>query len=452
MGKVFKTSFALFFASVTCFAGEDDPQPGFVPGNSQPSSESATQIPASPPCLRRTPQAVKKPAWAPFKKRKLNIRPSTVPQRYHPNIQDLISETQFMCVCPNAHEFLAALRSFSSLDNTESEFFSPSDASDEDEPLFSEILSSPNSLDKGKTPPSFIVPVSISPDELKILVNILYARQLEEWRIAIESTDPTLTGNIPYPICFLRNGKKQILCLAWCGQGFEAAAAFCEKSKIFENLKHVLIGGICACPSEDVEIGSVFYSRQYIKLPHCTLGDCSSARSKRKKIYYQGSSCYFTEPKIFPYENRASFFNALTSHMGSLGITINPATNFSIDCFVDDQALANDINAKTDPRTPPIIDMEGAIVADFFLNKCLTVFSLRTVSDHAGASTRDHQVGKVEALNKLKEILKPATDFWMNFFLKEDMSLESLTPREISIGAPEMIARPEVVVASPTFQ
>lgn len=448
MGKIFKTSFVLFFASMACFAVKNKHLQVSGPRDTRSSSESATQIPPSPPCLRRTPQDVPQPAWNPSKKRKVEFSPSAVPQKHYPNIQDLISETQFMCVCPNAHEFLAALRSFLSLDNTESEFFSPSDASDEDEPLFSEILSSPNSLDKGKTPPSFIVPVSISPDEVKILVNILYARQLDEWRIAIESTDPTLTGNIPCPICFLRNEKKQILCLAWCGQGFEAAAAFCEKSKIFENLKHVLICGICACPSEDVEIGSVFYTNQYVKLPHCTLGDCSSARSKRKKIYYKGSSCYFTERKIFSYENRASFFNALTSHMGSLGITIKPATNFSIDCFVDDQALANDIKAKTDPGTPPIIDMEGAIVADFFLNKCLTVFSLRTVSDHAGASTRDHQEGKVEALNKLKEILKPATDFWMNFFL----SLESLTPREISIGAPEMIARPEVVVASPTFQ
>lgn len=314
-------------------------------------------------------------------------------KEFDADTQRLISNTQFMCACPNAHEFLAALKSFSSSESFEK--------------------------------------CEISTFDAENLSKKLYPNKAKEWldgitKSRVSSKDSSgLDTPPPSPVCFFHHDG-QILCLAWCGKGSFSALAFSEKSVIFNNLKHILICGICACPSEKIEVGSVFFSKKYVKISSCTMGDYHSAKSKGKeeKIYLQGTMSYFTDPKFLSYGSSGTFLHSLAPYLRDSGHTISSATNFSFDFFIDDKVLAKSIASKAGKDSVSIIDMEGAALADLFSNRGCTVHSLRIVSDHAGLSIGEIKTGKPKALEVLTQVLSPTVDFWMKNVSEKDMFLE----------------------------
>ena len=285
-------------------------------------------------------------------------------------IEEFTSEIEYMCICPNPYEFLAAYESLSG--------------------AFEEY----------------------HPSESENLVRAVYSEaKRSEW---LSDEDMTKSGKNLLPLCFFKVGRK-ILCLAWCGKRSGPITSFFERLKFFKNLKHIFICGICGCPCREVEVGSVFLSKKFINIKSFTMGGSFSAISKKKAIYLFGRSAYFTVPDFFSYVNKGTFLDDLIANLQIPGISIAPAINFSFECFIDDPVLAHQVEWRGEEEgATSIIDTEGAQFVALACQK-YTVYSLRVVSDHTGIKIGEIVEGKQQALVVLKVVLRPSVELWMSY-------------------------------------
>lgn len=285
--------------------------------------------------------------------------------------QDLVSRTEFMCVCPTPSEFLSVYGSLTSQDN------------------FTEYEET-------------------SVDMIDGLMQELYSpNDVKQWKEHMKKAETELTQ----PICFFENEQKELLCLAWCGKGFEAATSFGLKSRIFGNLQHVLICGICGCADPETTPGTIVLSTEYVTLAG-NGGDPLLAEPGRK-TYIQGSTSYYTNPQFLCCNIENSFFDGLKQRLAT---SVMQALNFSFDFFVEDSVLASSIADRARKHgLVGCIDMEGVPLAKKFHERNCSVLSLRIVSDNAGPRTEKFSTptGKKLALETLKECSDSAISFWM---------------------------------------
>ena len=283
-------------------------------------------------------------------------------------IEGFASGIEYMCICPNPYEFLAAYESLSK--------------------SFEEYHSA----------------------ESKKLADEVYSKEKQsDWA---SDEDLLKSEKRLLPLCFFKTDEG-MLCLAWCGKRSGPITSFYDNLKLFKNLKHIFICGICGCPIREVEVGSVFLSKKFINNKSFTMGGASSAISKKKTIYLFGSA-YFMVPDFFSYDDEETFLHYLIENLQASGISANLATNFSFECFIDDSFLAHQVGWRGgEEGATSIIDTESAQFVDLAHQK-YTIYSLRVVSDHTGFKIGEIIEGKKRALEVLSEVLSTAIDFWMS--------------------------------------
>lgn len=294
-------------------------------------------------------------------------------EKHLSKICEFISKIEFMCVCPNPYEFLAAY-------NGLAEKF--------EECNFTETEEDSENLNE-------------------LIENLYTKEQREDWR-----RDECSKGRVP--LCFFKI-EGQVLCLAWCGKRSGPVTSFFERLKLFKNLKHIFICGICGCPTRDVEVGSVFLGKKFVNIKSFTMGGASSAISKGKAIYLFGQGAYFMRPDFFSYENEDSFLPFIEKAR-SWGIPITPAIIFSFECFMDDPVLAHQLEWRgLEEGGICIVDTESAQIVAWLRQNwpMCTVWALRVASDHIGLKIGEILNGKDIALSTLSEVLGPSLEFWM---------------------------------------
>lgn len=327
-------------------------------------------------------------------------------ETFSPEVLSWISEIRFMCICPTQNEYLSACEGLSLSD-------------------------------------SFAECDEVSNDIVDEIIKKLYDR--------CSFTFP--------PIRFFKNEKGDVLCLACCGKGFEAAATFCSNSKIFCNLKHVLICGICGCTNTELKPGSFLLSRKYVLLSgNEGKPNFDDLKTRGKVLYVCGAECYYTDPKIFSYAPKCSLFDEIKENLKEKNVdsSIFDALNVSFDSFIENPQLCKTIQLRAleNGLDTGCVDMEGSVLMKHFgLSRGCNVFSFRTTSDFCGPRNKHFSTtdGRCFALEKIKDIISLVIScFMVHEFSESDQLITEEVPKtcvrlEDEIQKPQVKKRPEIL-------
>lgn len=433
MKKLLKTALALFFALTICF-------PEIIAVSAEAHRHGTKTEPSGRERAIRTSSLIRQ---YPHKKRKLRVkvlekrikalereRESYSP-RFSPEIQSLISETQFMCVCPTLDEFFSVCESCS--DCSEMLAIEPISYDELIKALYRKAhlkgFIAKQLPELQLLPPGdmkdFYEPTEVEEwmkhviEQLQIPVKILegmdrYPREkLEKW--SLDATISSLKSQEKsfLPIRFFEKRPGLIFCVAYSGKGSELASSFCTQVHAsFKNLKHVLICGICGCPNADIPIGDILLSKKYVKLQG-TSGVPQNSRKPESEIAIRGTRSYYEHKETRSYEQIAYLLEYFQNNL-VCSPKFHLAANYSFDNFIEDAILSKNL-LELAKSLPVIIDMEGVTLASMFDDMSCDVVSIRFKSDGAGTNPAEFSDGKSTALRNMQENISSIISAWIEY-------------------------------------